>query len=46
VPLEPAPAGSTVVTAQMLAKAILELKEFIRSEMNALRRQMRIGAPR
>jgi hypothetical protein len=46
VPLEPAAAGSTVVTAQMLAKAILELKEFIRSEMNALRRQMRIGAPR
>lgn len=46
VPVEPAASASTAVTAQMLARAITELKEFIRSEMKALRQQMKIGAPR
>jgi hypothetical protein len=50
-PVRPAPAptaapASTVVSAQMLAQAVAELKEFIRSEMAALRRQMKTGAPR
>jgi hypothetical protein len=30
----------------MLAEAIEDLKEFIRSEMTALRRQIKIGASR
>lgn len=38
LPLQPA---ATVVTAPMLAKAIAELKEFIRSEIENLQRQMK-----
>lgn len=38
--------ASTAVTAQMLAQAVTELKEFIRSEMTALRRQIKSGAAR
>lgn len=50
-PKRPAPAppsapASTAVTAAMLAQAVAELKEFIRAEMAALRRQMKTGAPR
>jgi hypothetical protein len=44
-PLAPPPAA-TVVTAPMLAQAIAELKEFIRSEMQTLRQQMKIGPSR
>jgi hypothetical protein len=42
----PAAPASAAVTAQMLAQAVAELKEFIRSEIVALRRQMKIGTSR
>jgi hypothetical protein len=53
-PVPPKPAAivpfaspaSPVATAQMLAQAMAELKEFIRSEMAALRRQMKIDTLR
>ena len=50
-PARPAPvtAGApapTVVTAAMLVQAVAELKEFIRAEMAALRRQMKNGTQR
>lgn len=47
-PTVAAPEGpaSAAVTAQMLAQAVTELKEFIRSEMTALRRQIKSGAAR
>jgi hypothetical protein len=35
-----------MVSAAMLAQAVAELKDFIRSEMAALRRQLKIDAPR
>jgi hypothetical protein len=41
-----APPAGGVVTAQMLEQAMAELKEFIRSEMAALRRQLKTGATR
>jgi hypothetical protein len=41
VPVEPPASAAAAVTAQMLAKAIAELKEFIRSEMKALRQQIK-----
>lgn len=47
-PARPAPAAATppspadsAATAQMLAQAVAELKEFVRSEMAALRRQLK-----
>ncbi len=40
------PSSSAVVNAQMLTQAMAELKEFIRSEMAALRRQMKTGSSR
>jgi hypothetical protein len=47
-PTVAAPEGpaSPAVTAQMLAQAVTDLKEFIRSEMAALRRQIKSGAAR
>ncbi len=44
--IPPASPGASAVTAQMLAQAVAELKEFIRSEMAALRRQMKSDTPR
>jgi hypothetical protein len=53
-PVPPAPAAAkpsaspaaTVVTALMLAQAVAELKDFIRSEVAALRRQLKNDASR
>lgn len=45
-PEPPVPQVSAVVTAQMLVQAMAELKEFIRSELAALRKQMKTGSPR
>lgn len=42
-PVSPA---ASVITAPMLAQAVAELKEFIRSEMAALRRELNIDASR
>jgi len=41
-----APSAGGVVTAQMLEQAMAELKEFIRAEMAALRRQLKAGTTR
>lgn len=46
VPLATAASASSAVTAQMLAQAIAELKDFIRAEMKALRQQLKIGVSR
>jgi hypothetical protein len=40
------PAAGGAVSAAMLAQAMAELKEFIRAEMDALRREMKTGPSR
>jgi hypothetical protein len=43
---EPAAPPSAVVTAEMLARAVADLKELIRTEMDSLRRLLKTGARR
>jgi hypothetical protein len=45
-PKPPASPAAAMVSATMLSQAVAELKDFIRSEMAALRRQLKIDAPR